>query len=163
METGMTLQSVIELVLALAAVLLLARDLHRAWRDRLRRPITLLIAALVAVLLVGVLGGRAQPSPWWLVLPGVILAWEVGRGWRRTPRCHLWEAGVGAFAASLALAVAGLGLGEGNVANALLGASIAAAILGIGLLWQSHRREPRPWRLDDASHYERRSVERPKG
>ena len=35
METGMTLQSVIELVLALAAVLLLARDLRRAWLDRL--------------------------------------------------------------------------------------------------------------------------------
>jgi len=163
METGMTLQSAIEVILALAAVLLLARDLHRAWLDRLRRPITLLIAALVAVLLVGMLGGRAQPSPWWLVLPGVILAWEVARGWRRTPRCHLWEAGVGAFVASLALAVAGLGLGEGNVATVLLGAAIAAAILGLGLLWQSRRREPRPWRVDDASHYERRSVDRPKG
>ena len=162
METGMTLQSVIELVLALAAVLLLARDLRRAWLDRLRRPVTLLIAALVAVLLVGMLGGRAQPRPWWLVLPGGILAWEVGRGWRRTPRCHLWEAGVAAFTASLALAVAGLGLGEGSVATALLGASIAAAILGLGLLWQSGRREPRPWRVDDASHYERRSAERPK-
>src|SRR6266853_771024 len=57
----MTLQSVIEVILALAAVLLLARDLRRAWLDRLRRPITLLIAALVAVLLVGMLGGRAQP------------------------------------------------------------------------------------------------------
>jgi len=159
----MTLQSVIEVILALAAVLLLARDLRRAWLDRLRRPITLLIAALVAVLLVGMLGGRAQPSPWWLVLPGVILAWEVGRGWRRTPRCHLWEGGVGAFAASLALAVAGLGLVEGSVATALLGSSIASAILGLGLLWQSRRREPRPWRVDDASHYERRSVERPKG
>src|SRR5436190_20109518 len=151
----MTLQFVIELILALAAVLLLARDLHRAWLDRLRRPITLLIAALVAVLLVGMLGGRAQPSPWWLVLPGVILAWEVGRGWRRTPRCHLWEAGVAAFTASLALAVAGLGLGEGSVATALLGASIAAAILGLGLLWQCGRGRPRPRRCGRASQLER--------
>jgi hypothetical protein len=158
-----TLQSVIEIVLALAAVLLLARDLHRAWLDKLRRPVTLLIAALIAVLLVGTLGARAQPSPWWLVAPGAILVWEVGRGWRRTPRCHLWEGGVGAFAASLLLAVVGLGLGEGGLATALLSASAAAAILGIGLLWQSHRREPRPWRAGDASHYERRSAERPKG
>ena len=157
METGMTLQSVIELVLALAAVLLLARDLHRAWRDRLRRPITLLIAALVAVLLVGVLGGRAQPSPWYLVLPGVILAWEVGRGWRRTPRCHLWEAGIGAFAFGLALAALGL-----TVQSMLLVPAVAASIVGFALLWLSRRREPRPWRANDASHYERRTVPRPK-
>jgi hypothetical protein len=157
-----TLRSVIEIVLALAAVLLLARDLRRAWLDKLRRPATLLIAALIAVLLVGTLGARAQPSPWWLLAPGAILVWEVGRGWRRAPRCRLWEGGVGAFAVSLLLAVVGLGLGEGSLATALLAASAAAAILGVGLLWQSHRREPRPWRAGDASHYERRLAERPK-
>lgn len=158
----MTLQSAVEILLALAAALLLARDLRRVWRDELRRPVTLLIAALIAVLFVGTLGARSQPSPWWLLTPGAILAWEVGRGWRRTPRCHLWESGVAAFAAGLVLAVFGLGLGEGDLATALLAASFAAAVLGVGLLWQSHRREPRPWRAGDASHYERRSAERPR-
>ena len=81
----MTLQYTIGLALALAAVLLLARDLRRAWLDQLKRPSTLLMAALVAILLAGTLGGRAHPSPWWLVVPGVILVWEscaVGV-WRR--------------------------------------------------------------------------------
>ena len=41
----MTLQAVVELVLAVGAVLLLARDMRRAWLDQLRRPITLLVAA----------------------------------------------------------------------------------------------------------------------
>ena len=49
----MSLRSVIEPLLALGAVLLLARDMHRAWLDQLRRPITLLVAAMVAALLVG--------------------------------------------------------------------------------------------------------------
>jgi hypothetical protein len=158
----MTLQSTIELVLALAAVLLLARDLHRASLDRLQRPSTLLIAALVTILLAGTLGGRANPSPWWLALPGVILVWEVGRGWRQTPRCHLWEAGVGAFAATLLCAAVGLALDEGSMATALLAVSVVAGTAGVGLLWLSRRREPRPWRIDDRSHYERRSVERSK-
>jgi hypothetical protein len=158
-----TLQSVIEVVLALGAVLLLARDMRRAWLDQLRRPITLLMAALVAVLLVGTIGGRPHPSPWWLVLPGSILVWEVGRGWRRAPRCHLWEAGVGAFAASLLLAVAGLGLAGGSAAAALLATAAGAAVVGAGLLWRSRRRERRPWRVEDASHYERRWAQRPKG
>lgn len=157
----MTLQSVVELILALAAILLLMRDLHRAWLDHLRRPVTLLVAALITVLLIGTLGGRSHPSPWWLVLPGAILIWEVGRGWRVTPRCHLWEAGVGVFAGSLLLAVVGLGLEEGGIATALLATSVAASILGLGLLWQSRRQEPRPWRIDDASHYERRAGQRP--
>jgi hypothetical protein len=157
-----TLQSVIEMVLALGAVLLLARDMHRAWLDQLRRPITLLMAALVAVLLVGTIGGRPRPSPWWLVLPGSILVWEVGRGWRRAPRCHLSEAGVGAFAASLLLAVVGLGPAGGSVAAALLATAAGAAVVGAGLLWRSRRRERRPWRVEDASHYERRLAQRPK-
>ena len=158
----MTLHSTIEIVLALAAALLLARDLYRAWRDPLQRPLTLVIAALVTVLLAGTLGGRPHPRPGWLLVPGVILIWEVRRGWRQTPRCHLWEAGVGAFAASLVLAALGLALDEGRVATALLAASVVAGVAGVGLLWRSRRREPRSWRVDDRSHYERRSVERPK-
>jgi hypothetical protein len=157
------LRSVVELVLALGAILLLARDMHRAWLDQLRRPITLLMAAVVAILLVGATGGSSHPSPWWLVLPGVILLWEVGRGWRRAPRSHLWEAGVGAFAASLLLAGVGLGVAAGTVQAVLLATAAGAAAIGAGLLWRSHRREPHPWRINDASHYERRLAQRPKG
>jgi hypothetical protein len=159
----MTLQSTTELILALAAVLLLVRDVRRALLDQLRRPITLLIATLVAVLLIGSLGARAHPSPWWLALPTLILVWEVGRGWRRTPRCHLWEAGVAAFAASLLLAVVGLGLGDGRAAMGILVASVASSILGVWLLWLSRRREPPPWRIDDPNRYERRARQRTEG
>jgi hypothetical protein len=153
----MTLRTVTELILAIGAVLLLARDLHRVWLDQLRRPITLLMAALVAALLIGVFGGRPHPSSWWLVLPGCVLAWEVARGWRRTPRCHLWEAGIGAFSASLLFAAIGLGLGDRSLAGGLLTVAAAAAVAGVGLLWRSHRREGRPWRAGDTSHYERRA------
>jgi hypothetical protein len=159
----MSMQSAVEILLALAAVLLLVRDLRRAWLDRLRRPLTLLVAALVTVLLVGTLGGRTHPNPWWLVLPAVILIWEVGRGWRRTPRSHIWEAGVGAFAASLLLAVVGLDLDAGIAATALLAASAATSILALGLLWLSRRREPQSWRVGDAAHYERRASQRSNG
>lgn len=158
----MALQSVVELTLALAALSLLARDSRRAWRDGLRRPVTLFAAALVALLLIGSFGGRPHPSPWWLALPAIVLGWEVARGWRRLPRCHLWEAGIGAFAAALLLAGAGLGLGGGTVANGLLATAAAVALLGVALLWRSHMREPRPWRADDRAHYERRSIPRPK-
>ena len=82
----MTLRTVVEIVLALGALLLLIRDLRRAWLDRLRRPITLLVAALIAGLLIGSVGGREHPSPWWLVLPALVLAWEFARGWRVAPR-----------------------------------------------------------------------------
>jgi len=158
----MTLRSAVELALALAALLLLVRDLRRAWLDQLRRPATLLAGALLTVLLIGTLGGRLHPSPWWLVLPALILVWEVGRGWRLTPRCHLWGAGVAVFAGSLLLAVVGLGLDGGSVAIALLAIAVAASMLGLGLLWRSRQREPRPWRIEDVSHYERRTGERPK-
>jgi hypothetical protein len=159
----MTLRAVTELVLALGAVLLLARDLRHAWLDRLRRPATLLVAALIAALLIGVLGGRPHPSPWWLALPGSILAWEVGRGWRRAPRCHLWEAGVGAFGASLILAAVGLGLGDGGITTALLATAAGAAGVGVGLLRRARRREPHPWRVDDIRRYERRVAQRRQG
>lgn len=156
----MTLRTFTELILAFGAVLLLARDTRRAWLDRLRRPVTLMVAAMLAVLLVGALGGQPYPSPWWLVVPASVLAWEVARGWRRATRCHLWEAGVGAFSASLLLAAFGLGLGSGSIAAALLAAGAGTAIVGAGLLWRSHRREPRPWRVGDTIHYERRLAQR---
>jgi hypothetical protein len=156
----MTLQSLVELVLALGAILLLARDTRRAWLDQLRRPISMLTASLIAALLVGAILKRPYPSPWWLVLPASVLAWEVARGWARAPRCHLWEAGLGAFALSLFLAAMGLGLAVASVAPALLIAAGGIAAVGAGLLWQSRRREPRPWRTDDVSHYERRFAQR---
>jgi len=142
--------------------LLLVRDVRRAWRDPLRRPITLFMAALIAALLIGVAGGRAHPSSWWLLVPGGILAWEVARGWRRAPRSHWWEAGVGGFAASLLVAALGLGVGD-DTTTVLLGAAGGLCIIGVGLLWLSHRREPPPSRAGDASHYERRSIQRPAG
>jgi hypothetical protein len=157
-----TLQSVVELVLAVGAVLLLARDMRRAWLDQFRRPITLLMAALIAALLIGAIVEPPYPSPWWLVLPGSVLAWEVGRGWRRAPRCHLREAGVGAFALSLLLAAVGLGLEVASLAPVLLVAAGVTAAVGAGLLWRSSRWEPRPWRSDDVSHYERRFAQRPR-
>jgi hypothetical protein len=156
----MTLQSAVEILLALAAVLLLGRDLGRAWRDRLRRPITLFVAASIAILLVGTLAGRAHPNPWWLSLPALVLVWEVARGWRQTPRCHLWETGIAAFAASLLIAVLGLGLAPGSIATALLAAAGVAGVIGVSLLWRSRRSEPRPWRARDPDHYERRRSER---
>jgi hypothetical protein len=158
----MTLRTFTELILALGALFLLARDLRSTWLDQMRRPITLFMAALVAGLLIGVLGGRPHPSPWWLLLPASILGWEVARGWRRVPRCHLWEAGIGAFAASLLLAATGLGSGDGSITAALLTVAAAAAVAGAGLLWRSYRREARPGRVGDTSHYERRLAQRPR-
>src|ERR671936_479246 len=108
MMDEIALQPVVEIILAAAALALLGRDLYRAWADKLRRPMTLVVAGLMVVLLAGTLGGREQPHPWWLAVPAAILGWEVARGWRRSPRCHLWEAGVGALALALALAAFGL-------------------------------------------------------
>ena len=155
-----TPQSAIEVFLALAALLLLGRDLRRAWQDKLRRPISLLVAALVTILLISTLAGEAQPSPWWLILPAGVLAWEVARGWRQTPRCHLWEAGVAAFTVGLLFAVVGLAVHRAGLASTLLATAAVAAMLGLGLLWRSRRSEPRPWRADDRNHYERRSAPR---
>lgn len=155
-----TLRGVVELILALGALLLLARDVYRAWLDDLRRPVTLLAAALVGALLLGAFGGRPYPSPWWLVLPGSILAWEVARGWRRAPRCHLWEAGIGAFAASLLMAAIGFRVAGGSLGATFLVATTVVAGVGACLLWWSHLREPHPWRLGDTSHYERRFGQR---
>jgi hypothetical protein len=157
----MTLQAVVEVILAVGAAFLLLRDVRRAARDRLRRPVTLLVAALIAVLLIGVVGGQSHPSPWWLLVPGGILAWEVARGWRVVPRCHLREAGVGAFALGLVLAAFGFGMSEASAAIAFLATAAAAGCAALVLFWLSHRREPLPWRADDMKHYERRSIPRP--
>jgi len=148
-------QTSVEVALAAAALALLGRDLYRAWRDQQRRPMTLLVAGLMVVLLAGVLGGRAHPHPWWLGVPAAILAWEAARGWRRTPRCHLWEAGVGALALGLVMAALGL-----TVQGMLLIPAAAASVAGFALFWLSHRREPRPWRANDVDHYERRAAPR---
>ena len=156
----MTLQSVVELILALGVSGLLLRDVRRAWGDRLRRPVTLLAAGLIAALLIGAGGGRSHPEPWWLLLLAALLAWEAIRGWREAPRCHLWEAGAGGFAVSLVLAALGLGLGDGSTATLLLSTAILLGLLSVGLLWRSHRREPRPARADDVGHYERRAIPR---
>ena len=151
----MRLELILGFILGGVAALLLARDLYRAWRDPLRRPMTLLVATIMVVVLIGTIG-RAHPSAGWLLLPAAILGWEVARGWRRTPRCHFWEAGVAAFAISLAMAAAGLVLSQALV----LGGAAACAIAGLALFWISRRREPRPWRTDDVAHYERRSAPR---
>ena len=156
----MTPQSAVEVFLAVAALLLLGRDLRRAWRDELRRPISLLVAALVTALLIGTLAGERHPSPWLLLLPTGVLAWEVARGWRQTPRCHLWEAGVAAFTAALLFAVAGLAMHAEGVTTTLLALAAVAGMLGLGLLWRSRRTEPRPSRIEDPDHYERRGAQR---
>ena len=151
-----------ELILAAGAAVLLARDLRRAWRDPLRRPVTLLVAGFMAVLLIGVIVGGSHPSPWWLLAPGGILAWEVARGWRLVPRCHLREAGIGLFAVGLVLAASGLAMSEGIAATALLATAGGMGLVAVALFVISRRREPRPWRADDISHYERRAVQRSK-
>jgi hypothetical protein len=109
----LTFQAAVELILAAGAGLLPARDLRRAWRDPLGRPVSLLVAAFMTALLMGVIVGGSHPSPWWLLVPGGVLAWEVARGWRVVPRCHLREAGIGVFAVSLLLAALGLGMEQG--------------------------------------------------
>jgi len=153
-------QTGVEIFLALAALLLLGRDLRRAWRDELRRPISLLVAALVSALLIGALAGEPLPTPWLLVLPAGVLAWEVARGWRQTPRCHVRETGVAAFAAALLFAVAGFATREESITTTLLALAAVAGMLGLGLLWRSRRTEPRPWRIEDPDHYERRGAQR---
>ena len=35
-------------------------------------------------------------------------------------------------------------------------------LAAVGLFVLSNRREPRPWRADEVSQYERRAIERPK-
>ncbi len=156
----MTPQSAVEVFLAVAALLLLGRDLRRAWRDELRRPISLLVAALVTALLIGTLAREPYPSPWWLLLPAGILAWEVARGWRQTPRCRVWETGVAAFTAALLFAVAGLAMRAEGTTTTLLALAAVAGMLGLGLLWRSRRTEPRPSRIEDPDRYERRRAQR---
>jgi hypothetical protein len=63
---------------------------------------------------------------------------------------------------SLVLGAAGLAVGGGGIAAALLAVAGIAAVVGAGLVWRARRQEPRPWRSGDTSHYERRAGERPK-
>jgi hypothetical protein len=44
----------------------------------------------------------------------------------------------------------------------LLAMAGAMGLAAVVLFVLSHRREPRPWRADDVSHYERRAIQRPK-
>ncbi|HEX7053763.1 MAG TPA: hypothetical protein VF211_07500 [Burkholderiales bacterium] len=153
----MLLKLALGVILAAAALALFARDLRRALRDPQRRPATLFVAAAVAVLLLATLGPRRPPSPWWLAVPAAVLAWEAVRGWRRTPRSRLWEAGMASFAAALVAAAAALASGRDELLLVLAGAAGAS---GCALLWASWRREPRPWRADDRTRYERRAQAR---
>lgn len=156
----MSPRSFIELGLALGALVLLARDVQRARRDHHRRPITVFMAGLMTVVLSGALGGSPHPDPGWLILPGSILAWEAARGWRLAPNSRRWEAGVAAFALGVLLAMIALSLTSGDVAWALLGSALGTGLVGALLLWRSRRIEPRAWRANDSSHYERRSHPR---
>ena len=156
----MMLKLALGVVLAAAALALLARDLRRAWRDEQRRPVTLLAAVVIVVVLLSTLGSLRLPSPWWLALPAAVLAWEAVRGWRRTPRSRLWEAGMAAFAAALVLGAAGLAPAGDGAESVLLSLAAAAGAGGVALLWASRRREPAPWRTSDPARYERRAQER---
>lgn len=116
-------QVAVELILAAGAALLLTRDVRRAWRDPLRRPVTLLMASLVA-------------------------------GWRMAPRRNrnrpLWRRPAARCA------------GPRHGAKHLLATADAMGLAAVGLFALSNRREPRPWRADDLTHYERRAVQRRK-
>jgi hypothetical protein len=57
----------------------------------------------------------------------------------------------------------GLALHEERLVGTLLGLAALAGTAGLGLLWRSRRREPRPWRLEDREHYERRGAQRKHG
>jgi hypothetical protein len=60
------------------------------------------------------------------------------------------------------LALAGL-LCSGVLTTTLLALAAVAGVLGLGLLWRSRRSEPRPWRVEDPDHYERRGAQRKPG
>ena len=51
---------------------------------------------------------------------------------------------------------------QGFATTVLLGISGVMGLAAVGLFVLSNRREPRPWRADDVSHYERRAMPRPK-
>jgi hypothetical protein len=120
-------QIAVELILAAGAALLLTRDVRRAWRDPLRRPVTLLMASLVT-------GWRMAP-----------------RRNRNRPLCR-----------GQLLAALGLGMEQSTTATELLATADAMGLVAVGLFVLSNRREPRPWRADGLTHYERRAVQRRK-
>jgi hypothetical protein len=57
----------------------------------------------------------------------------------------------------------GLAASEKGLTTTLLALAAMGAILGISLLRRSRRSEPRPWRVGDPDHYERRGVQRKRG
>ena len=131
----MAVQLLLELVLAGTALGLLAHGVYRTWLDPFRRPATLLLWAFLTAIFAGVIGSPPHPRPWWFVLPTALLLWEAVRGWKRAPRCHLREGGLGALAAALACYVLTLAVPTWG-ALALSGLSIAGALalVGVGLL-----------------------------
>jgi hypothetical protein len=155
-----TLQLTLEIVLAATALALLTRGVHRVWLDQLRRPVTLLVWAFLTAILLGAIGGGQHPDPWWFVLPAAVLVWEAQRGWRQAPRCHLWEVGIGALSAALALYILSLGAAPAWLAPTALSLAVGLALIGAGLLFRSRRREPTISRSDDWAHYERREERR---
>jgi len=56
--------------------------------------------------------------------------------------------------------VAGFAMRGEGTATALLALAAIGGMLGLGLLWRSRRSEPRPWRIEDPDHYERRGAQR---
>lgn len=158
----MTPQLLIELVLAAAALGLLVHGAIRTWRDPYRRPIALFLWAVLTAILAGVVGGAPHPEPLALLLPLIILVWEVTRGWKRSPRCHIRESAFGVLALALLAYIAAM-VFPGWTRYTVGGLSIATllAIVSVILLVASRFREPRPWLLTDWTHYERRSSPRP--
>lgn len=157
----MRLQLLLEILLGSAALALLARSVYRTWIDQLRRPITLLLWAFLTAILAGTVAHRPHPNPAWLILPTAVLVWEVLRGWRRAPRCHLREGGHGALAASLVLYLVSLAFAARPLLALFpLALAVALALVAAGLLLRARHREPTPWRAADWHHYERRSAPR---
>ena len=155
----MSAQLLLELLLAAAAFGLLLHGAYRTWRDPYRRPVALLLWAFLTAILAGIVGGTPHPLPWWLALPAAVLAWEAARGWKRAPRCHLREGGLGILALALLVYVATLAVPSwGRLAASGLALAGMLAALGGVLLLAARLREPAPWRLADWTHYERRGT-----
>lgn len=154
-------QLLLEILFAATALVLLGYGIYRTWLDQLRRPITLLLWAFLTAIFAGVIGSPPHPRAWWFALPAGVLAWEAVRGWTRAPRCHLRESGLAALAAALVTYVLTLFLPAwGPLALGGLSLAVALALVGLGLLIRSHRREPSPGRPGDGTHYERRGAPR---
>jgi len=154
----------VEVGLALAALILLGHGVYHTWTDKLRRPITLALWAFLTAVFGGVIGSPPHPRTWWFALPALVLMWEVARGWTRSPASHLREGGIAALAAALVAYILTLALPAwGPLALGGLSLSAALALVGAGLLLRARRLEPVPWRGSDQTHYERRRAGRTPG